>query len=377
MYRQSNELASFSPRQMRPLRVAQDQALALAQNYQDLNKIGIGIRPQDLEKMAAYDHACAMDAGIVSPLTTASVTTPIQFAQHWLPGFTEIVTAARKIDNLIGMVTQGNWYDEEIVQGVLEHTGDAQLYGDYTQTPYTNWNINYERRSIVRFEEGAQVGTLEEQRAGAIRTSSIANKRAAASMSLEIRRNEVGFFGFNGGNNRTYGFLNDTDLLAYNTVPDGASGSSEWSTKTYLEIVRDLRTAAAGLRTQSDERVDPNGAMVTLAIATNAIDMLTTTSQFGNSVRDWIKENYPNWRIESAPELNDANGGAGVFYLYAESVADSGSDDQRTFIQVIPTKFQTLGVDQRSKSYEESYSNATAGVMVKRPYAIYRGTGIS
>ena len=77
---------------------------------------------------------------------------------------------------------------------------------------------------------------------------------AAAAVALEIERNRVGFRGYNNGNNRTYGFLNSVDLPAYVTVSNGASGSSEWSTKTFLEIVADLRGAFSELRTQSQEK---------------------------------------------------------------------------------------------------------------------------
>ena len=45
-------------------------------------------------------------------------------------------------------------------------------------------------------------------------------------------------------------------------------------------------------------------------------------------------------------------------------------------IQPIPTKFQVMGVQQLAKAYEEDYSNATAGAMCKRPYAIVRYYGI-
>ena len=79
----------------------------------------------------------------------------------------------------------------------------------------------------------------------------------------------------------------------------------------------------------------------------------------------------------SAPQLNTANGGVGVFYLYAENVADNSTDDGRTFAQIVPAKFQIVGVAKKTKSYEEDYSNATAGVMCKRPYAVVRYSGIS
>ncbi len=78
----------------------------------------------------------------------------------------------------------------------------------------------------------------------------------------------------------------------------------------------------------------------------------------------------------SAPQLNAANGGANVFYLFADAVSDLSSDDGTTFAQLVPAKFQVLGVQQMTKGYEEDYSNASAGVMVKRPWACVRYSGI-
>jgi hypothetical protein len=361
-----------------PLRVSADEVEALAMNYKDLDNIGITLTDRELSKMmgAAMD-GYGMDADLTAPLTTASITTPVQFLQAWLPGFVEVITAARRIDELVGIVTQGSWEDEEVVQGLMEYTGNAIPYGDYTNVPEASWNVNYERRTIVRFEEGMSVGRLEEARAAAIRANSPESKRKAAATALEIERNRVGFNGYNAGLNRTYGFLNDPQLPAYVTLPDGTGGTTNWADKTYLEIVSDLLTGYASLRTQSQDIIDPKRTPITLAIATNAVDFLSTVSQFGNSVQEWINENYPNTRVVSAPELNDANGGLGVFYMYAETVDESGSDDSRTFIQVVPNQFFTLGVEQRSKSYIEDYSNATAGIMLKRPYAVVRYSGVS
>ncbi len=374
-----DERSHIGPREVGSVRFdTEDKRRVICENYQVLADYGIGLDTRDVLSMAEnyFSHGYGMDADLITPLTTASITTPIQFLQAWLPGFTEVITAARRIDDLVGITTQGSWEDEEVVQAVLEKVGNATLYGDQTSTPLTNWNVNYERRTIVRFEEGMTVGRLEELRAAAIRTNSPENKRGAAANSLEIERNRVGFNGYNSGNNRTFGFLNSTDLPAYVNVPNGASGSSLWSMKTFLEIIADLRGAFQSLRTQSLERVDPINDMVTIAIATDAVDYLSVVSDFGVSVKEWLTESYPKSRVTSAPELNDANGGQNVFYMYAETVADSGSDDNRTWVQVVPTKFQTLGVDQKHKSYTEAYSNATAGLFLKRPYAVVRRSGI-
>lgn len=360
------EKSFISPRKVGVLKFTQAEA------YRDLQRIGIGFDDRSLQAMAAQ---FAADSALVSPLTTPSITTPVQFLQAWLSGFVEVVTAARRIDELVGIVVQGSWESEEVVQGILEQTGNAVPYGDYTNVPLSSWNVNFERRTVVRFEEGMQVGRLEEARAAAIRISSADSKRNAAANALEIQRNRVGFYGYNDGDNRTYGFLNDPSLPAYVNLPNGAGGNPEWNDKTFLEITSDIRTSVAALRAQSKDLIDPERVNLTLAIATLSVDFLTVTSDFGISVRDWMTKTYPKMRVVSAPELDAANGGDNVFYLFAEELADSGSDDNRTFVQVVPAKFQTLGVMQMTKSYEEDYTNATAGVMCKRPYAVVRRSG--
>jgi hypothetical protein len=160
------------------------------------------------------------------------------------------------------------------------------------------------------------------------------------------------------------------------TVANGAAASPLWRLKTFLEITADIRTAIIALRTQSQDNLDPESTKLTLAIATACVDRLSVTSDFGISVRDWLTKTYPNIRVVSAPQLSAANGGANVFYLYAETVADTSSDNGRVFDQLVQAKFFILGVAKLPKGYEEDYSNATAGVLLKRPYAVVRFTGI-
>jgi hypothetical protein len=199
---------------------------------------------------------------------------------------------------------------------------------------------------------------------------------AAAALSLEITRNSVGFYGYNGGANRTYGFLNDPSLPAYGNVPNGAAASPLWANKTYREIIADIRGAAQTLRSQMGDTFDPEKTAWTLALATNCTEYMGVVSDFGVSVRAWLKDTYPACTVKSAPELNAANGGANVFYAYPDSVEDGASDDSRVWAQLVPSKFQTIGVAKDAKGYVEDYSNALAGVMCKRPYAVVRRSGI-
>lgn len=350
-----------------------------AAEFRSLNKIGINLSEHSVKSMmAGYKQALdsyGMDA-LQSLTTTPSVATPVQFLQNWLPGFVFILTAARKIDDIIGIMITGSWEDEQIVQGILERVGDGQPYGDYTNVPLSSWNVNFNYRTVVRFEEGLKVGILESARAARMLVDDAGMKREAAALNLEINRNAVGFYGFNAGNNNTYGFLNDPGLGSYTIVANGASGFPQWSTKTFLEITKDIRTAIVQLRTQSQDTIDPEKVDLTLAVATASVDWLSTTSDFGISVRDWMRQAYPRMRVVSAPQLNAAHASDNVFYLQADKIDDMSTDGGQVWIQPVPTKFQVLGVQQLAKAYEESYSNSTAGAMCKRPFAVVRFYGI-
>lgn len=373
--RPSTVHSHVSGRNVRPVvMTAEDVA-----DYRELSRLGI-----DLDERTVRQMMVGLDAApdLQPTVYAGTAVTPIQFLQNWLPGFVSAITQARTIDDLVGITTAGDWEDEEVVQGTLEPTGLARLYGDYTNVPLASWNLAFERRTIVRFEEGMQVGVLEEARAAKVRVASAARKRASATLALDIQRNRVGFYGYNSGNDRTYGFLNDPSLPAYVNVPNGGAGTPQWSTKNFQEITADIRNAVGALIVQAGGviKAGPNAqnpTKMTLALPLGSDNYLAVTTDFGQSVANWIKETYPAMRVVVAPELAAANGGANVFYLYADEINDGDSDDGgQTFIQMVPTKFKTLGVEKRAKNYLEDYANATAGIMLKRPYAVVRRSGI-
>jgi hypothetical protein len=359
--------------------VPEAQHEAFARGYGLLRRIGIEFEPDALEKMV---EAHGFDASDMAPVPLPGLTTPaipglVQFLQAWLPGFVRVLTAPRMIDELIGVQTVGAWEDEEIVQGIIEGVGTAVPYTDHGNPPLSSWNVNYERRTVLRFESGIEVGKLEELRAARIRVSTSAEKRTSAAEALDILRNRIGFYGYNSGTNRTFGLLNEPNMPAYISVAaTGTGGNTEWSTKTYLQIVGDLRVMFSGIRVATKGRIDPKKMALTLALPVSAIDFLTVVSDMGVSVQEWLNTDYPKLRIEAVPEFDLANGGESVAYLYAENIADSGSDGGGVLAQLVPTKFMALGVEKRVKTYVEDFSNATAGVLLKRPWAIARYTGM-
>lgn len=338
---------------------------------QTLDLLGVGVSSSAMADIKDYSKKYGMD---VAPamVTTPTVTTPIQFLQHWISEIVEVVTAARELDAIVGRTIAGTWKDEQIVQTLLERTGKARPYGDNTDIPLANWNTEFETRDIVRFEEGAMVGILEAERAAAMKISTESEKRVAAAESLAIEMNNIGFNGFNAGSNRTYGFLNDPNLPSYTTVATGAGGTTTWASKTYDEICADIRTAFAALRTKSGNLFKPERDAAVLTIAVAAMEYLNVQNSLGTAtVYDFIKKNYPNVRIESAVQLDGANGGANVFYLHAEKL-----NNKRVLNQYVQEVFRLLGVEKRAKGFIEDYSMATAGVLVAQPVGIVRYTGI-
>lgn len=342
------------------------------QAVQSLARLGINIDPAVVHRQV---RALSVgDASFVAPVTTGSISTPIQFLQAWLPGFVKVITAARKIDSCIGITTVGNFHDQEVIQGIVEPANSATEYGDYNAIPLAQLNVNFERRTIVRGEHGMSVAMLEEQRAAAMNLNVGEQKRQGAAIGLEIMRNAIGFNGWFNGQNRTFGLLNDPSLSAYVAVAGGT-----WATKDALSIMSDIRTAVARLRTQSQDNIDPESTNMVLLIATPCVDFLSTVTVQGISVRDWLTQTYPKVRIESTPELGGVVAGANAFYLYAEEVDASvdGSDDGgMVFKQLVVSKFMTVGVEKKAKRYIEDFANATAGVMCTRPYAVVRYSGI-
>lgn len=357
----------LSPSQVRPF--SMDGA-----SLSDLDALGVDMPAAGVN---ALRRAWGMDAAPAGPQTIGlGGGVPIQFLQTLLPGTVRTVTAARKIDQIVGRTIAGRWHDEEIIQTVVELTGRPQPYGDHSPGPLGNFNVSFERRSVIRYRMDMEVTILEEERSAEIRQNSGNLKRASLSQALAIEHNRVGFYGYADGEARTYGFLNDPSLPAYRTVPAGVGGA-KWSQKTYTEIVDDLLLAASTLRMQTQEAIDPETVGCVLALASSAREFLNVVNDHGLSVKQWIKENYPKWRIESAPELDKANGGQNVLYLYAEEVAGGEEEAmQKVIEQYVPAVLRLLGAERRATGPYEAYSSATAGIMVRAPFAVVRMTGI-
>lgn len=352
-----------------------DDVAGLAQRPESVAKLGISASTQFVQ---AHRKA-AIDAGITQPVTTPSNGTPVQFLQEFLSGVVNTLTVVRKADLVAPVVTAAGWHMEEVVLKTMEHTGSPQLYSDHGGVPLASFNEVYERRQIVRFQMGIEQTPLADARASATGTSPQNEKRAALASSFEILRNDIAFNGFNVGTGKTYGILNDPLLPAYVTVATGVGGT-QWEDKTAVEIIKDISTGLQALELQAGGHIDPTISRVQLEIPLAFNHFLTKSdSSFtnGKTAMEWLKDNYPSVVVETIPQFSGADAGENVFYLKAVSVDDSGTDGGESMIQVVPAKMRATGsVPNVKGGTTEGYTNALAGVFVKRPYAVKRYSGI-
>jgi hypothetical protein len=350
---------------------------------QDLKRFGINISElvyskhafdsRFSNKVSSNSPHYSMDTGSLQPtISPNSIAVPAQFLQNFLPGQVLVQTTKMSADEIIGLNIIGTWEDEELVQRQMEYTGQPVIYSDFESTPQSSWNQIFESRTIVRFLEGMQVGDLESLRSAKAFVDSASEKRNAAAVALNRLRDTIAWYGFNNGVNRTYGLLNEPSLLPYLTLPTG-----NWATATYDQIIRDLMYIATNARTQSGGHFEPSTMECIMPLPINVIGYLGVTTISGYSVMDWLARNFPKLQLISNVEFQLAFGGLNVGYLYPRSVVVDGSTDNGSVIdQNVPVTFRFNGSRRDTTYLEESYSMATAGVMVKRPLYVTRFAGI-
>lgn len=334
-----------------------------------LARLGFSVSPHALRAMA-------MDAMEYPAMaTTASIGTPVQFSQYWEPDLIKTIFAKQMADELMTTVTAGSWEDAQIVQTIEELIGNAVLYSDYANPSNAQYNLNFQARSILRFQKSVQVGFLQEKRAGQMRYNARAGATKAAHLALDVMRNQAAFTGYVEGTESVHGVLNDPNLLPYGTLAVGNSGDTTFASKTHIEIINDLRKGVQDLATQLNGNFNPQSDKFTIWLPVNCQLALTAVPQYTNgnapfSVEAFIKTTWPNCEVKFIPQFNEAVGGENVMYIVKDDVM--GSD---TVKQYVPARLFMVGYERKSTSTIEVYSNATAGVFVRYRIGIVRYIG--
>ena len=327
----------------------------------NFDRAGTGV--EKVKMMQKFGMGAVMDAEATVP------TSP--FLQFIVPAVVRAQIAPLKAQKLLGVDMVGRSFDREIVYKTTQSKGYADAYTDFSNMPLSDFSIGFKTRDIVVLQAGLEVKWLEEQQYGAANINALQEKMTSLNFALNTAINEIGFRGVSGG--RTYGILNDPDLLPYETAP------KTWGTCTFAELQAQISLMATKVREQSFNIVEPTTDAMILAIPIVTRATLDINNSLNTkSVLGWIKETYPNWTIETVAQFSGANGGANVAYLYAETVVgDIGSTDNKAVFSLgMQAQNQVIGAGKVLSTFQSQSISATSGCAVKRAYAVTRWTGV-
>jgi|11_taG_2_1085331.scaffolds.fasta_scaffold02503_5 hypothetical protein len=335
-------------------------------DFNDINHM------QMLSAMGVHENVYTGDSQL--PIG-GGVTANISNLRTFLPGIVKNLTTVRKIDVLAGQTIIGDYKtDDEIVQMTQESVATVVGYSDDVNIPFSSFNMGYEKRDIVRFVAGTKSQLIADAKIQKSGGDPVASRLSAAVEGLEIMRNKVGFYGVDG--QKTYGILNEPNLPAYESLPNGANATPQWSTKTFLEKQLDVVNAITSLQLSTGGNFDPTMSNFTFAVSLAAAGTLTNVNEFGISIQKWINDTYPRCRIEFVPQFDNANNSLNVFYMYVDSMQGDSTDNGNTIENLLSQKIVSIGQSQEIGGVKEGFMSAMYGVIVKRPYAIYRARGI-
>ena len=292
----------------------------------------------------------AMDADLI---TTPNAGILSLFTTYVDPRVIEVLVEPMKAAQIFGETKKGTWVDDTLQFPIGESTGEVSSYGDFSENGMVGTNINWEDRQPYYYQAIVEVGEREVARAGAAKLDWVQRKQIAAALTLNKFQNKTYFYGVAGLKN--YGLLNDPSLLP-------AITPTSWANKDAADIFADIQELYALLISQTQGLVDRNERM-TLLLSPEAETHFTKTNQYNVNVTDQLKKNFPNMRIETAPEMSTAAGEAIKLIVDSYEGVDTV---EPTFTEKMRVHPLVLGLS----SWRQKRSQGTVGTIIYRPMMI-------
>lgn len=308
-----------------------------------------GFQPRELDNMARAtvandaDLITAPNAGILAMFTT-----------YVDPRVIEIAVEPMKAAQIFGETKKGTWVDDNLQFPIAESTGEVSSYDDFGTNGMSGANVNWENRQPYHYQTIVEVGEREVERAGAAKLDWVARKQIAAALVLNKFQNKSYFNGVSGLAN--YGILNDPSMSA--SLP-----GSDWDALTAEQVFASIQGALYGLLIgQTKGLIDRDFAGVLLLSPQNEVNLLKT-NQYNVNVVDQLKKNFPNLRIETAPEMSTPAGE--LVYLIAEEY-EGVRTIEPTFTEKMRVHPMVLGLS----SWQQKRSQGTVGAIIYRPMMV-------
>lgn len=293
----------------------------------------------------------AMDAGDL--LTAPNAGILAMFTTYVDPRVIEVLVEPMKAAQIFGETKKGTWTDDFLQFPIAEATGETSSYDDFSENGMSGTNVNWETRDTYYYQTIIELGEREVERAGAAKLDWVARKQISAALTLNKFQNKTYFLGVAGL--RNYGLLNDPSLLP-------AITPTTWAAKDAAAIYADIQALYAQLISQTGGLVDRNERM-TLILSPEAETHFTKTNLYNVNVTDQLKKNFPNMRIETAPEMSTSSGEAIKLIVDSYEGVDTVEPTFTEKMRVHPMVLQL-------SSWRQKRSQGTVGTIIYRPMMV-------
>lgn len=318
----------------------------------------------------SHDFALAMDAQ-PQLVTVSNAGIPSYMANFVDPNFIRVVYAPNKAAQILGEAKKGDWTDLSATFPVIEQTGEVSSYGDYAENGSIGINATFPTAQSYHYQTITQWGERQLDMYSKARINYVTETSAASVAILNKFQNLTYFFGVGGLEN--WGLLNNPQLSAALTPGNKTAGGHAWITNgvvtaTANEVYLDIQTLFTELVAQSNGLVEMDSNMV-LAMSPTSQVALTALTQYNVDVRDQLKKNFPNIRIETAVQYNTAAGN--LVQLIATDI-----EGQQTGTCAYTEKLRAHPIIREMSGFRQKKSQGTWGTILYRPFAIAQMLGV-
>ena len=335
-------------------------------NYSQRSAIG-RLADERLGQMAYDDtFAYSVPSNGIDPIVNTLISNRV-FTQLLQP------TVSRKVSHEYQL---GVWETESIRIPTISYNGHSELYADYGNGGVSAINSNWVARDTLRMMTTVSYGELEIQMYGQAKIDAIGQKREGMAERIALEQDKVWFFGYAG--KQVYGLLNAPELANKMAIsPNGASGSSFWSTKTYLEMIADVIALQAKIQVSTMARADCYKDKFYLMVPPINMAYFATPGPFGfPSLKTYLLEIFPGMEIVAAQFLQGTGSPVGSATPNYMAIIYDKVGNQECALNVFQQLMKAFPVIPRETYWNQVFSWTLTGFYGSQSSGIHLMSGV-
>lgn len=301
-------------------------------------------------------------------VTAQNVGIPAYLANLLDPQMVRVLVYPMKSEQAYSAVKKGDWTTITAQFPMVETTGVTASYGDYSNNGSAGSNYNWVPRQSYHFQTVTQYGDRETELFGLAQINYVSDLNYSSALILNKFGNKVNFYGIAGL--QLYGGLNDASLSAAIAPSTKVAGGTTWAVAQAYEIFQDILLLYTQLQAQLQGYELDRDTPMTLLLSPTLEPSLGKVTQYTlASVRVAIKENWPNLKIVTAPELNTSAGQ--LMQLIVDEI-----DGVRSAYCAFTERLRAGRIVAALSSYMQKKISGTFGTIIRRPLAFAQMIGM-